>query len=564
MRTNFSKRRSRRYALKMGAAFALGFTGLRSLLARPEASSLACNYGDLIADPNGILDLPEGFSYHAFSRTGEMMDDGLLVPGDHDGMAAFPGPDGKTILVRNHELSPDEVSKSAFGSNYEFINLVDQSLFYDEGSGTRPSIGGTTTLVYDTRTRQLEKQYLSLCGTNRNCAGGPTPWNTWISCEENVSRVGATAEKDHGFNFEVPVSEKMELVQAMPLTDMGRFNHEAVAVDPKSGIVYQTEDRSDGLLYRFIPDQPGVLLMGGRLQALVLRDMNSADTRNWNGQNIPVGAELAVKWIDLDDVLAPEDDLRQRGFAQGAAKFARGEGMWYSGGAIFFACTNGGANEKGQIWKYIPSEVEGLADEENQPGMLELFIEPNDSRLVERADNLTVAPWGDLIICEDGDGAQFLDLVTPQGEICKLAKNSLNTDELAGATFSPDGTTLFVNIQKPGISLAITGPWQSTTAVTSSSASRVANVSLGNPYPNPFSTRTRIPFSLRKVQKLEIFIFNSAGIPVKVLRTGQKGVGQHIEYWDGSDTKGNRVPPGTYFIQLRTETTTVLRKIIYL
>jgi secreted PhoX family phosphatase len=166
-----------------------------------------------------------------------------------------------------------------------------------------------------------------------------------------------------------------------------------------------------------------------------------------------------VTWIDLDDVESPEDDLRFRGFASGAARFARGEGMWYGRGAIYFACTNGGSEKKGQIWKYTPSPDEGKPEESREPGRLELFVEPNDGTLVENADNLTMAPWGDLIVCEDGSEQQFLVGVTPEGEIYKFARNAMNTSELAGATYSPDGSTLFVNIQSPGITLAITGPW---------------------------------------------------------------------------------------------------------
>ncbi|MDH3246663.1 MAG: DUF839 domain-containing protein [Saprospiraceae bacterium] len=547
----------------MGSALALGMSGIRSVLRNSLSPVFNSVYGELIPDPNGIIDLPTGFSYRTFSRTGEVMDDGLLVPGDHDGMAAFPGPAGMTILIRNHELSTDEMNKGPFGSNYELLDLIDQNMLYDPGRGTRPSIGGTTTLLYDTRTGELVKHFLSLCGTNRNCAGGPTPWNTWISCEENVTRAGAIAEKDHGFNFEVPVSENSGLVDAIPLTAMGRFNHEAVAVDPESGIVYQTEDRDDGLIYRFIPNQSGKLAEGGRLQALVLRDMASADTRNWSTQTVLVGQSLAVEWIDMEDVLAPDDDLRNWGFMNGAAKFARGEGMWFGNAAIYFACTNGGTRRCGQIWKYTPSPMEGKAGEIDQPGRLELFVEPNECSLIERADNLTVAPWGDLIICEDGDGSQFLDLVTPNGEICKLAKNSLNTDEFAGATFSPDGTTLFVNIQKPGITIAITGPWQMSTSTKSVTKSRMPGASLRDPFPNPFASKTEIPFTMQRAQQVELLIFNTMGAPVKRLYNSYMDAGEHKALWDGTDHAGRKVPYGTYFVQLRTKTITALRKIVH-
>ena len=252
----------------------------------------------------------------------------------------------------------------------------------------------------------------------------------------------------------------MELADPIPLTDMGRFNHEAVAVDPKTGIVYETEDRDDSIFYRFLPNQLGNLKAGGRLQALVLLDKPSADTRNWDEDLFAVGDELAVKWIDIENVQSPEDDLRKQGFDKGAARFARGEGIWYGNGEFYFACTSGGSAKIGQIWRYRPSEHEGTPEESKSPGVLDLFIEPNDGRLIENADNLTVAPWGDLVVCEDRSG-QVVRLagVTPSGNVYPFAFSHLRT-EFAGVTFSPDGSTLFVNSQGVGITFAITGPWQ--------------------------------------------------------------------------------------------------------
>ena len=466
---------SRRQFLRTGltagsAAFSLGFLGCSRLLSNPSVDSLIEPYGGYRIDPAGILDLPPGFRYHTFSTTGETMDDGFLVPGGHDGMAAFPGPDGKTILVRNHELETD-AHTGAFGQSNELINRTDSKKFHDFGQGTNPALGGTTTLMYNTKTKELERQFLSLAGTMRNCAGGPTPWKTWISCEECVQKAEDTFETDHGYNFEVPAMAP-GLVAPIPLKAMGRFNHEAVAVDTRTGIVYQTEDRGDGLVYRFLPHRPGKLTEGGRLEALKIRDRESTDTRNWTSpietlfpwthDIVPVGEKLDVEWVDIENVESPTDDLRKQGYHdKGAARFARGEGMWYSDGVIFFACTNGGERKKGQIWRYTPSSLEGTSGEENDPGILELFIESKSSDLLENADNLTVAPWGDLFVCEDGPTEQFLVGITPEGRLYRFARNAKNVFEFAGSTFSPDGSTLFVNIQNPGISLAITGPWHS-------------------------------------------------------------------------------------------------------
>lgn len=460
---------TRRAFLARGGAFAAGFAGLHTLLRdRPVSAAAAIpadGYGPLIPDPAGILDLPEGFSYHVISKAGEEMDDGLLVPGLHDGMAAFPGPDGKTILVRNHELEPHWAEASAFGAKYERLAKVDRSRFYDYGAGKMPCPGGTTTLLYDTRTQRLEKHFLSLTGTVKNCAGGPTPWGTWLTCEEWTAPGGRYAERPHGFVFEVPASvDRPGLVDPVPLTAMGRFIHEAVAVDPASGCIYQTEDIADGLIYRFIPSERQRLAAGGRLQALVVRDRPSLDTRNWTSPAVRPGEKLAVRWIDIEDVLSPNDDLRYQGFSKGAARFARNEGMWYGNRAVYWCATNGGPTQKGQIWRYTPSPAEGTPEEDQNPGTLELFIEAGEGSILEYGDNITVAPWGDLIVCEDeagpADGKVHILGVTPAGREYRLARNAMSRGEMAGATFSPDGTTLFVNIQRPGLTLAITGPWR--------------------------------------------------------------------------------------------------------
>jgi secreted PhoX family phosphatase len=341
-------------------------------------------------------------------------------------------------------------------------------------------------LVYDHASRRVERHFLSLAGTMRNCAGGSTPWGSWITSEEATDRADDIFQQDHGYNFEVPATPEIAIADPRPLREMGRFRHEAVAVDPGTGIVYQTEDMDDGLIYRFLPNESGKLAAGGRLQALVVRDRASCDTRNWKRQSasttapgsdlahgrqpvrslvavdarpIPAGTRLDVRWIDLDDVEAPRDDLRYRGFELGAARFARGEGMWFGTGAVYFACTTGGDAGLGQIWRYVPSPHEGQDEEDDSPGRLELFIEPNDGQLIENCDNLTVAPWGDLVITEDGPEEQYVLGVTPAGQIYRIGRNALNHSELAGATFSPDGSTLFVNIYDPGLTLAISGPW---------------------------------------------------------------------------------------------------------
>lgn len=472
---------------------ATGFVGLRSLIqaaqSKRHSDAESEGYGPLKTDPAGLLDLPNRFSYREISGAGQKMDDGFFVPALPDGMAAFADDDfGLTILVRNHEISPGGVL-TAFGRNNELLGRVPDGFMYDYGEKKTPGPGGTTTIVYDTQRQRVVRQFLSLVGTHRNCAGGPTPWGSWVSCEETVSRTGFNKsdnellagfdggffnEQEHGYPFEVPAGVEPALTKPVPLKAMGRFNHEAVAVDPRTAIVYQTEDREDGCIYRFIPDRRmngrADLAGGGKLQALAISNYPSRDTRNWPTEvvtekpspqpPISVGSELQVEWIDLDGIDSPEDDLRQRAFKAGAARFARGEGMWYGDGAIYFACTTGGHKQIGQIWKYTPGNHEGTAEERRDRGRLELFIEPNDGALVQNADNLTVAPWGDLFVCEDrGVKTARMIGVTPEGRPYTFAASRLPS-EFAGATFSPDGSTLFFNLQKLGLTIAVTGPWQ--------------------------------------------------------------------------------------------------------
>jgi len=309
---------------------------------------------------------------------------------------------------------------------------------------------------------EVEKSWLSLAGTLRNCAGGPTPWGTWVTCEEIVIPSGNGYSKGHGYNFEVPATDQVNLVEPIPLKAMGQFNHEAICVDPRTGIVYQTEDAHDGLIYRFIPNEKGNLVKGGRLQALAIKGQKSVSTRNWKEDKgtFAKNEKIAVEWIDMPNAeLVPDDDLRIRGFKNGATKFARGEGMWFGNNEVYFACTSGGRSKTGQIFRYLPSTDEGTPAEANNPGQLELFLEPNDTDLLKYCDNLTVAPWGDIILCEDRKHPRVVG-VTKEGDIYHLAESVYLESEFAGGVFSPSGKTYFVNIQHAGLTLAIQGPWK--------------------------------------------------------------------------------------------------------
>lgn len=451
----------RRNFLKQAAILSIGFAGLHSCT-RIKNTKKSKGYGTLEADPNKYLDLPEGFSYDIISKTGSKMDDGFLLPGRPDGMATFAAENGKVILIRNHENSPHQAKYGAFGRQYELLSKANKDFFYDFGNGKNPSMGGTTTMIYNEETGKVEKEFLSLAGTNRNCAGGSTPWGTWITCEENVSNAGTKSlEKDHGYCFEVPATTTTQLHEAIPIKGMGRFNHEAICVDPRTGIVYETEDRGDGLIYRFIPTVKGKLLEGGRLQILCIKDQPKFETRNWKSPEMKLNKSYKVEWIDIDDVESPEDDLRYRGYENGAARFARGEGMWFGEEELYFACTNGGPGKLGQVFKYTPSPHEGTIKENKKPGRLELFAESEDKTILQNCDNLTIAPWGDVILCEDNGQRNHIRGIKPDGSIYTLAVNVSSKSEFAGLTFSPSGKTLFVNLQENGDTVAIKGPWLS-------------------------------------------------------------------------------------------------------
>jgi hypothetical protein len=434
-----------------------------------NASELTNTYvGDLSNEP--ILALPNGFNYRVLSMTGMTMSDGTLVPAGHDGMAAFRGPGNTTILVRNHELGTSSTYPVVGSTRYSF-----------------GAVGGTTTVVVGPN-RKVQKDFVSLAGTIRNCAGGPTPWGSWITCEETFSTTnsnGVTVR--HGYNYEVVADAESGIVTPVPVIAMGRFSHEAVAVDPATSYIYETEDRTDSCFYRFVPNQritaPGQLAtVGGTLQALKLKNGPQNTTNNSAFGGVPgsiaVGQTFNVEWVNVNNADPSSESsgasVRSQAQAQGGAIFYRGEGCWYGNGKVYFVCTqagptapeNVGGNGRGngQVWAYDPAAE-----------TLTLVVEASPSgELLDEPDNVTVAPFGDLFLCEDGsDDFQYIVGVNPSGELYQFAKNVLfsqSTDttlsgfvgnEFAGACFSPDGQTLFVNIQTPGITFAIWGPWNS-------------------------------------------------------------------------------------------------------
>ncbi len=431
----------RNFLTATGSAFAaLAASGCAS---PPPRASGYSPVGDLVPDPAGLLDLPPGFSYRVVSRLGDAMDDGGTVPDRADGMGCFDLGNGKIALVRNHELKVDHDGAGASGPAFDTLA---KSLI--------PLPGGTTNLVLDAQTLAVEKQFRSFAGTIRNCAGGVTPWGTWLTCEEDVTTPDGKANQSHGWVFEVPANATGQ-VNPPPLKAMGRFKHEAACVDPATGIVYLTEDRGDSLLYRFIPNVQGQLAEGGTLQVLIIDGL--ADTRNWSGKTVSTGEWLAGTWRTIDNPEAPDDDLRERGAAMGASLFARGEGIWMGDGEFYFTCTSGGVAKQGQIFRIRPN-ADGPA---NGPDAVQLFYESPAKAEYTYGDNLVVAPNGHLVVCEDSyDDVvdNHLRGVTPQGSVYPLARLRVQT-EPAGACFSPDGRTMFVNAYSPTMTFAIQGPW---------------------------------------------------------------------------------------------------------
>jgi secreted PhoX family phosphatase len=445
-------------ALTLGGLSAhLRGTELASQLSDFNSQSLPIR---LLPDPNEIIDLPDGFSYQVISKLGESMDNGYTVPDRADGMGCFAVDNERVVLVRNHELAPLKQPK-ALTHNIQ----AQPAKAYDTYSSGTPLPGGTSNIVYNLKTKQVEYQCMSLLGTIRNCSGGITPWGSWLSCEESVVTASDKIHKNHGYVFEVP-STARDLVDALPIKAMGRFNHEAACVDPETGIVYLTEDRQDSLFYRFIPNVQGNLHAGGKLQALMVSEQPKFDTRNTDKANMLENQEYACHWLDLEDVDSPKDDLRHRGFTLGAAIFARGEGIHFGIKDMYFCCTSGGRKQLGQIMRYTPHPLENGQTSIDQTGTLNLFVESTNKTTFNYGDNITFSPNGHLIVCED----QYTDVVnnhlkgvTPQGNVYDFARIHWQT-EPAGACFSPDGSVMFVNLYSPTTTLAITGPWESLNA----------------------------------------------------------------------------------------------------
>ena len=444
-------------ASSVGAA-ALGLSPFGRLLAHAglPAGRIA-GFGPLapVADATTglpLLKLPAGFSYRTFGWSGSPMSDGRPTPQRHDGMGIVHAEGTRLTLVRNHECVGD-------GSSF-----ADAAMTYD------PDVdGGTTTLVFDSSSGELLSSKASLSGTLQNCAGGVTPWHSWLSCEEEVLGRGRTTFESrvvdlkhaHGFVFEVPFDGHSS---AEPLVAMGQREHEAAVVHAGSGDVFLTED-ADPLagFYRFVPEVKGELQRGGTLW--MLKAEGAADLRRGHR----TGDRFKVSWVPIDHPergIGPEgngDGNVREGLANGGSAFLRLEGCYAHGDTIYFTSTSGGDAGCGQVWAYDAKASE-----------LQLVFESPAQETLYYPDNLAMSPRGGLVLCQDSyrKEAQSLFGLTPQGGIFQFAENNgiydnfrgftgdYTNSEFAGACFSPDGRWLFVNVYTPGFTVAITGPWK--------------------------------------------------------------------------------------------------------
>ncbi|MFI2214354.1 alkaline phosphatase PhoX [Streptomyces sp. NPDC020141] len=422
-------------------------------------------YGPLLPDPDGLLALPAGFSYRVVTHSGvTRLESGEYTPSHHDGTAAFPGPRGVTLLVANHELR---------GARSRWRHPVPLT----EGRVYDPAASGGCTVV-EVRPRGEVAQWVGVAGTSTNCAGGGTPWGTWLTCEETEELAGQNGmTKDHGYVFEVDPYDRRANEDPRPVKAFGRYAHEAVVIDPARGHAYLTEDAGapHGLLYRWVPPE-GFRHGRGRLRELaddagVLQAPRCFDSGGRFVDDLShatrIGTVYGVDWADVPDRDARTTPVRKQ-FADGAITRGRKlEGMWWGDGGAYFvssyARSDSPGPHSGQVWFYHPRRrtltlkvLLGVSDDPTRGGGY------------DGPDNITVSPYGGLIIAEDGDGAQHLFGATDRGRTYPIARNERNIgteqepeySEFTGVVFSPDGRTLYANMQSPGLMLAITGPWR--------------------------------------------------------------------------------------------------------
>ncbi len=460
----------RRQFLARSAAVTAGAT-LAGIFAEagPAGAFPIGGYGPLVTDPAGIVDLPAGFTYKVLASSNTIVTPGALpdiaatqlglrspaenlgaVPGAQDGMGSVYDPATKrTYLVCNHELT---TSSTPVPTTFR-----DAPVFTHDG-GTDAD-GGCTVLVLDEFMEVIE-HFPIIAGTIRNCAGGMTPWGTWITCEENTSGASGTARlQNHGYLFEMdPRTGQV----AGPYSAMGRANHEAVSIDPTTSDAYITEDATGSVVYKFVPTdtskQFGSLGNGGSLFAMKVPGKANFGDFGTVGETV-----TGVTWTPCPG----SPDIAGLAASFPSADVTRGnkvEGCWWIEGAFWFVSsysTAGAYPHNGQVFKYDPTTSAITLIARIPQGGANVTLTDGvttQTHLLRDPDNLAATPYGGAIWSQDGGSAQYLACVEADGSYFPLAKNPAG-GEWAGAHFSADGKWLFANQQTRGLTLAITGPW---------------------------------------------------------------------------------------------------------
>ena len=449
----------RRTIIKAAAAGSLGAAWGSSLLAVVPAHATTKTdgavfrfptggYGPLITDPVGVIDLPEGFRYVELAHPDRTtLDDGGSIPARPDALGSFVS--GRSIvLASNHELNEGDERRVPTSDGPSAVPT------YNAGAH-----GGVSVLTMN-RTGTRTSHRPGLAGTVRNCAGGVTPWGTWLTCEETEVSIDGIP---HGYVFELdPIGRR---TQALPYKAMGRFSHEAAAVDPRTSEVYLTEDNGgNALLYRFQPADRsrryGSLGKGGTLSALRVPGVSNF------GELKDIGTVISkVAWTPTPTAVGetlPQDsvDLRSRFADDHVTRGQKLEGAWWFNGALTFvssfndSVSSPGLRHEGQVFRYDPSASTLTLLAYLPVGGRDTL----DNENLSSPDNISVSKFGGVVWCEDGNDPNRIGALDVDGQPFCLAR-SREKGELCGVHFSPDGRWLFVNQQIVGRTLAITGPW---------------------------------------------------------------------------------------------------------